>query len=134
MTDAEIVDQAVRIKGVERYRYLALEHPDPSVRADYLRLCRSIATGEPIEMPPVGQQARSLAKAAVKFAASGGATVPAEVRAERLAICRGCEWHDADRGRCGKCGCGGLKLQLATERCPLDPPKWAEYHSPPISA
>lgn len=55
---------------------------------------------------------------------------------ELLQICRTCPFLTADEKRgayCGKCGCpinGKVdnptenKLAMATERCPLDPPRW----------
>jgi hypothetical protein len=55
VTDADLVDLAVTLTGVERYRYLcspANRHPPPYSAADYLRLVRSIATGEPMELGP----------------------------------------------------------------------------------
>ena len=47
---------------------------------------------------------------------------------ERLEICRGCEFNgERPAGvRCTKCGCRGLKLELATERCPIG--KWERWH------
>lgn len=55
---------------------------------------------------------------------------------ELLAICEACPYlagRGTDRKHCGKCGCpvnGRVdeptknKLAMATERCPLDPPRW----------
>jgi hypothetical protein len=42
----------------------------------------------------------------------------------RVDICMGCEFNGArPHGvHCLKCGCGGMKLQLATEKCPIE--KW----------
>ena len=39
------LDRAIALTGVERYRYLCLEHPDPAVRAGYQRLVIDIASG-----------------------------------------------------------------------------------------
>ncbi len=46
-------------------------------------------------------------------------------------ICRPCPFFQAKKrgGKCRKCGCGlnldrGGKLQMATEMCPADPPRW----------
>jgi hypothetical protein len=48
MTDPAFLgalDQAIARTGVERYRFLCLEHSDPAVRADYQRLVTEIAAG-----------------------------------------------------------------------------------------
>ena len=46
-----------------------------------------------------------------------------EEQQRRLAICETCEFYDAIKGRCTKCGClGTFKAWIATERCPID--KW----------
>jgi hypothetical protein len=65
--------------------------------------------------------------------------VSPEVKAARMKICKDCEFviqHPKypERYRCSKCGChmnqswlsapGFSKAELATESCPLDPPKW----------
>ena len=62
-----------------------------------------------------------------KFTASGFASTPPEILAEREATCRACDQWDAaalnNTGRCRKCGCSTwAKLRMATERCPLG--KW----------
>jgi hypothetical protein len=56
--------------------------------------------------------------------------VPEFVRKEREAICAVCPENLA--GRCRKCGCGVKaqllrKTHLATEQCPLYPPKWLKW-------
>lgn len=43
--DDHALDKAIARTGVERYRFLCLEHPDPQVRADYQRLVTEIAAG-----------------------------------------------------------------------------------------
>jgi hypothetical protein len=47
MTDPflEALERAIAMTGVERYRFLCLEHDDPAVRADYQRLVTEIAAG-----------------------------------------------------------------------------------------
>jgi len=43
----------------------------------------------------------------------------------RLDLCGGCQYFDARGKRCMKCGCyAALKLRLAGESCPLEPPRW----------
>ena len=54
--------------------------------------------------------------------------VPDNIFADRLNICKTCKNFDAKRMRCNLCGCfANLKLKLATEQCPLNPPKWGKY-------
>ena len=70
----------------------------------------------------------NLAKSVARHVATGGRYASAEVQAERKAICFGnaCGKHDAARDRCLVCGCRAmdLKRSMASERCPLKPPKW----------
>ncbi len=51
--------------------------------------------------------------------------VAGDVYEARTAICEACSEYDAAADRCRACGCHGVKRRLATERCPLDPPKWS---------
>lgn len=79
--------------------------------------------------PPLLEQAGNVLAAAgrVLGAVARGEAVmaPADVVAARRAICLPCE-HNGHREsggiRCMKCGCTGLKLDLATEACPVG--KW----------
>lgn len=45
----EAIDLVVARTGVERYRYLCLEHPKPSVRAEYSRWIVDEAQRDPSE-------------------------------------------------------------------------------------
>lgn len=74
--------------------------------------------------PPLAEQAGHLAGAVVRFVASGLEVTTAEERARRSSICVGCE-EFVPPGRCRHCGCRlGFKIRIASEHCPLDPPKW----------
>lgn len=68
----------------------------------------------------------SVVKAGAQWAKAGFPIVSGEVLSERKGICAACEFWNADAfgglGRCGKCGCSGVKLRLATSKCPLK--KW----------
>ena len=68
----------------------------------------------------------SAAVAGAKWATAGFPIVSGEGLAERKRICAECEFWNAGAfgglGRCGKCGCSGVKLRMATSRCPLK--KW----------
>lgn len=81
------------------------------------------------EKPTITQMARMFAYAAGQWAASGFRHVSQEVYQARLESCEGCyHWQGESAfgyGRCGKCGCSGLKLFMATTRCPLEPPRWS---------
>lgn len=60
---------------------------------------------------------------------------PEEIEAT-FALCQACKFFEPntsepDKGHCGVCGCGlkkaggiGAKNMMATEHCPLTPPKW----------
>lgn len=57
-------------------------------------------------------------------AAAGVDRAPDDVIAQRQATCSACE-QGAGRALCGVCGCLlAAKLRVASESCPLDPPKW----------
>lgn len=49
--------------------------------------------------------------------------VPAEKAFERLSICHGCEFFDAETDKCLKCGCNmAIKTNLSVSKCPIG--KW----------
>jgi len=69
------------------------------------------------------EKAKRFALAMGRWAASGFKVADDATYRERVAICEGCQYwrgegNEPGTGRCGKCGCSGLKLCLATERCP----------------
>lgn len=86
-------------------------------------------------MPSLTRQAKNFA-AAISRSAHAAANlkpvfVPKDVLSAREAICAVCDENLS--GRCRQCGCGVRsqflrKTHLATERCPLDPPKWDFYN------
>ena len=80
------------------------------------------------DKPTVSQMARNFAHAATVWAKSGFQNVSQEVYQNRLDQCQACGFWNGESafgyGKCGKCGCSGLKLFMATTRCPLEPPRW----------
>lgn len=127
MSWREALEREVARTGNARYRMLcADDHPR---REDWRRIVVE-KDARRAEMPSLLTMAGNAAKAAgrVLAAAAKGEPikVPASVYHERLEICRPCEFNrDRPSGvKCSRCGCGGLKLELATEECPLDPPRW----------
>lgn len=54
--------------------------------------------------------------------------VSAEELERRRSICAECNYYGGSRSllkvACSRCGCGGLKLSLQSEHCPLPEPKW----------
>ena len=84
--------------------------------------------GKPPEYPSLATQAGNLAGAVGRVVKAGVRGEPVkvtdEVHAARLSICQSCEFYDATRKRCTKCGCGGASFALATEALPADPPRW----------
>jgi len=94
------------------------------------QICKSIpdperkcADGSP---PTKAELLVRAAKAMFRWAASGFKTTTAEELVERRDICQSCSsWQGESAfgiGRCGSCGCYGLKLYVASEKCPKD--KW----------
>jgi hypothetical protein len=132
MTLAEALDIVVERTHHERYRWLCSDdNPDAAQRDGYRRLVMQQMTDEPAmpAYPSLWEQAGNAAKAAagVVSAVAHGQPVAAseEEQARRLAICHACEFFDATQGRCTKCGClGAWKTWVASQRCPLEPPKW----------
>jgi hypothetical protein len=86
-------------------------------------ICERSARGStPLSLGTVaGNALMAAGRVAVAVATGQKVKVEPGVYQERLAICLGCEFNGArpDGVKCTKCGCGGIKLQLATERCPI---------------
>lgn len=131
----EALEIVVARTGHERYRALcADDHPDHDI---HRRRMIERATGEaptPATFPSLFRQAAGLAGAVARVAGavvSGGPVmVPPKVYAARLAVCLSCDDNvarSAGAVRCGRCGCGGAKLALATESCPIN--KWTKYEA-----
>lgn len=83
--------------------------------------------------PSLARQGVNLAKlatAAARQAVAGNAVyVPAEVKNQRLAICKSCTHYDPNQGRCKKCGCFlEAKTSFAASECPVL--KWTNYQKP----
>lgn len=81
--------------------------------------------GDPL--PRWAQMAKTATASGVRWAREGFRQVRPDTLEQRRATCRACEHWDADAflgtGRCRKCGCGGAKLRLPHEKCPVG--KWA---------
>jgi hypothetical protein len=93
-------------------------HPDyqPAYRDSIVQISRP---------PSRFRRAIHFARSMGRWFTAGLKTVSDTEQTRRLAICRACPEFDAEPGRCRQCGCiGRWKTRLATEHCPLDPPKW----------
>ncbi len=82
-----------------------------------------------MEYPSLFQQTTNLGHAVGSVVTSAvrgePITVSQEEQARRLAICHACATYDPVGDRCRGCGCFlSLKTRIATQHCPLDPPKW----------
>jgi len=86
---------------------------------------------EDVEPPRVTEQSlasklTSLSKSLASWASAGFTVVNDAQLAERHSICEACPFWEKDAflgtGRCKKCGCSGVKLKLATSKCPIG--KW----------
>lgn len=77
-------------------------------------------------MPPVTRRMVNFAKAIAGWASGGFKPVSKEVAAQRLETCESCSYYNGSSSilkvACKKCGCGGLKLMMPNEHCPLN--KW----------
>jgi len=79
--------------------------------------------------PPTKTELLTRAGNAIKnFVNNGFKMVTAEQLLDRRAVCEECSLWNGEgsfgMGRCGSCGCSGLKLHVAGEKCPLN--KWEE--------
>ena len=88
-----------------------------------------IQPGQPLPMPSLIQQGKNFASASARHVASGMKTRTLDEAARCIAICTGsngspkCEFFDAARQRCSKCGCYmKVKSRWATANCPIG--KW----------
>jgi len=84
---------------------------------------------ENIEYPSLPEMGSNLAKFAfelLKKSMKGDALrVSEEVAAERLEICKSCEYYDPEQLRCKHCGCFlENKVRWALDSCPID--KWGQ--------
>ena len=126
-----ILGRVIERTGHERYRWLtSLANPDEETRAGYRRIVieRYQQLISDSEYPPLVEQAGNAVGAmgrTIRAAIKGEPVlVSIRERERRLVLCQACEYYDPGPNRCRRCGCNGLKLDLATERCPLSPPKW----------
>ncbi len=70
-------------------------------------LNNAIERGEVVPVEPgLFRKAVNLSKATAKHAKKKGLKVPAEVRAERLELCRACELYNREKGTCRHPDCG----------------------------
>lgn len=80
------------------------------------------------EAPAYWKQAVNVVSALGEWASKGLPVTPKETLDKRLSICQACNyWGGVSggslmQGKCGKCGCSGLKLAMATTKCPIG--KW----------
>ena len=77
--------------------------------------------------PTPFEKAAQFSRAMFAWVKQGCPVLDGPAYAARKAVCLDCEWWRGEgtaigTGKCGKCGCSGLKLFLATERCPIG--KW----------
>lgn len=78
-----------------------------------------------VSLPSLSDMATNFYESMKKWKSSGFKTVTKEVFEQRKTICNECEhWDKKFFGRCKICGCFGVKLHLATEKCPDNPPRW----------
>jgi hypothetical protein len=125
---SDALEKAIRKTGVERYRYLTLEHPDEKVKRQYRALVLEIAAdSDPATFPSITKQVGNAFGAMRRVVAAAVAGEPIRVSreqyVERQAACDSCP--NLVNSRCRLCGCQyKLKIALASEACPDDPSRW----------
>src|SRR5262245_4476328 len=117
---AEALDIVVARTGHARYRDLCNpEHP--AYNAAYIPIVLAMARAAESPSTPrvVGNALGAAGRVVAAVARGERVRVSSAVHAERLAICHQCEFNRLRPTgvKCSRCGCGELKLSLATERC-----------------
>lgn len=104
------------------------------VKCDHcLRLCPfcprllavrpDLASPLPISEPSLLQKAANFGRAITQHLAAGLPHTDEATVARRLSICQVCEYFDATRTACRKCGCYmEVKVKWAEQKCPIG--KW----------
>lgn len=74
--------------------------------------------------PTLAEMLKNVSRAAANWAAAGFPVTEQRTYMHRAATCATCPHHSADAWvhACAICGCSGIKLHLASERCPAG--KW----------
>lgn len=123
---------------VEGVQAMYLEHceangyPIPSQQEMIEIICKSSPAPQlcyDSDEPPFVEKARTFLSDLGRWALSGFKVTTQEQLDARLEVCQACPYWGGTTGgqlvssRCGKCGCSGLKLALATSKCPLG--KWS---------
>jgi hypothetical protein len=114
---------AQRWEQVHRFLKACPEHGE---REDWLQWYIAFHAGQiscsEHQLPPLSEELKGLTETMVHFAASGFQFLTVKEGAERVAICKACEFY-SDAGRCFKCGCFiSAKSRIAAAKCPVD--KW----------
>lgn len=84
----------------------------------------SASSKKSVDMPTLFQQARNLTWALLRWGRSGFRTRSEADIEKILEICKGCQFYNAVKQRCSKCGCNCNnnnlvnKIALASESCP----------------
>lgn len=110
--------------------WAAKDPPDPTEIRSICERSRIGHAGYPSAATMAANLAGAVGRVLGAVARGEPVLAPPGVVERRRAICLACEFHDHARGRCTRCGCGGLKLELATEACPLPEPKWPRWEEP----
>jgi hypothetical protein len=84
------------------------------------------------DYPSLAQQGKNLINFLSDVASNQGPLfVSDEVKAQRINICKSCEYYDAKQIRCKHCGCFLLtKASFALDSCPLN--KWNATEQEPM--
>jgi hypothetical protein len=123
----EDLETVVKRTGVEHYRYLTSERYH-----DHVRFREKISQmAHEHEFPSLATQASNalgaLGRSARAAVTGGPVFAPTEVRDERWAQCMTCV--NLVNDRCRLCGCYfAKKITLATESCPMSPPRWGAWN------
>jgi hypothetical protein len=130
ITWQEALETVVLTTKHEVYRARCAEtHPDHLMWRENMITRATGVRREPAKMPPIREEAKHFWRAIKGLVKSGFRLTPKPVRKERVAICLACD--RCVNNRCNMCGCFiHKKAMVATERCPLNPPKWLPVPEP----
>ena len=139
----EQIENMIHDLNHERFSLLTGLNLPPVERARMQPPPPSFSNGGKVH-PPQDQNkiAQAVKYARAEFANAVGGFADEATQAERLKICKGCEFRAAEFsgrkdengiGWCTRCGCGNgdraklvEKVKLSKTACPLQPPKWGE--------
>ncbi len=124
-----IIKRATQLNAAQLFHLIGISMDSTNEEQAERHAQRFLVQSKPAAYPSWTAMAGNLARAVggVASAAVRGEAIVAseEEQARRLAICHACESYEPVGDRCRDCGCYlAWKTRIASQHCPLTPPKW----------